>query len=308
MAAFWEYGYYAPTKPIEVKGGIKAKSKRGSFGDSWWAERWIEVLESFNIGERLTRGKRYARKGQVISIKIETGQVRAKVQGSSTRPYSVTIKMRTLTGSEWELLAEKLARKPIFAAKLLSGEMPESLEDIFEEAGLSLFPETIDDLETDCSCPDWSNPCKHIAAVYYLMAEEFDRDPFLLFRLRGVDREDFMSILGRESGMEATGLEAESMLSLLEGEDETFSFSPEPLPLDPEIFWGRSPGGPDIKNVSGIEAGIPSVPAALPKRLGKFPFWRGEADLLEVLEEICGKVSPLGMKVFLGEKVRVEEE
>ncbi|TFH04928.1 MAG: hypothetical protein E4H06_02180, partial [Methanosarcina sp.] len=110
MAAYRDdYGYYKPKKPIEVKGGIKAKSKRGGFAQSWWAKRWITTLESFDIGARLTRGKSYARKGQVTSIKIETGLVKAKVQGSNPKPYSVTIKDRTLTGSEWDLLAEKLS-------------------------------------------------------------------------------------------------------------------------------------------------------------------------------------------------------
>ncbi len=107
----------SPTKPIEVKGGIKAKSKRGSFAQNWWAKRWIKTLESFNLGARLGRGKSYARKGQVTSIKIEAGLVRAKVQGSNPRPYSVTIKVRTLTGSEWELLAEKLASETYLCGK-----------------------------------------------------------------------------------------------------------------------------------------------------------------------------------------------
>jgi uncharacterized Zn finger protein len=331
MAAYRDdYGYYEPTKPIEVKGGIKAKSKRGGFARSWWAKRWIKTLESFNIGARLTRGKSYARKGQVTSIKIETGLVKAKVQGSSPKPYSVTIKVRTLTGSEWDLLAEKLSLKPIFAAKLLAGEMPEDIEAVFEDSGLSLFPETLDDLETDCSCPDWSNPCKHIAAVYYLLGEEFDRDPFLIFKLRGVDLEDFMSILGRGSGLETAGQVSETGIFIESpGEEtetgaraetgagigdetgaetgtgtevETSPFSPAPLPLEPEAFWGVSPEGSEEVKSPIFEAHIPPVPAALPKRLGKFPFWRGEEDLLEVLEEIYSKASPAGMRVFLGER------
>lgn len=331
MAAYRDdYGYYKPTTPIEVKGGIKAKSKRGGFGQSWWAKRWIQTLESFNIGARLTRGKSYARRGQVTSIKIETGLVKAKVQGSKPKPYSVTIKVRTLNGSEWDLLAEKLSLKPIFAAKLLAGEMPEDIEPVFEESGLSLFPEKLDDLETDCSCPDWSNPCKHIAAVYYLLGEEFDRDPFLIFKLRGVDMDDFMSLLGRgpnlESGEQAlesgiyikgpddeieTGTVAEtrSGIKTIVGtgtgtgtEAETSPFSPAPLPLEPEAFWGRFPESPEEEKGPSIKAHIPPVPAALPKRLGKFPFWRGEEDLLEVLEEIYSKASPVGMRVFLGER------
>lgn len=315
MAAYWDgYGHYEPTKPIEVKGGIKAKSKRGSFAQSWWAKRWIKTLESFNLGARLSRGKSYARKGQVTSMKIEIGLVRAKVQGSNPRPYSVTIKVRTLTGSEWELLAERLALKPIFAAKLLAGEMPEDTDSAFKEIGLSLFPEKLDDLETDCSCPDWSNPCKHIAAVYYLLGEEFDRDPFLIFKLRGVDMDDFMSILGKSSGPENQNLVAEARSFLeepdveigtetgAEKEAETASFSPKPLPLDPETFWGELPENPEEETSSSFEAHIPPAPAVLPKRLGKFPFWRGEEDLFEVLEDIYKKASPAGMMIFLGER------
>ncbi|PAV12062.1 hypothetical protein ASJ81_07920 [Methanosarcina spelaei] len=315
MAAYWDgYDHYEPTKPIEVKGGIKAKSKRGSFVQSWWAKRWIKTLESFNLGARLTRGKTYARKGQVTSIKIETGLVRAKVQGSNPKPYSVTIKVRTLTGSEWELLAERLALKPIFAAKLLAGEMPEDIDSAFKEIGLSLFPEKLDDLETDCSCPDWSNPCKHIAAVYYLLGEEFDRDPFLIFKLRGVDMDDFMSILGKGSGSENQNLIAEAR-NLLEGPNveirsetgaqsktKISSFSQEPLPLDPETFWGKIPEIPEEGKRPSFEVHIPPAAAVLPKRLGKFPFWRGEEDLLEVLENIYKEVSPSGMMIFLGER------
>jgi uncharacterized Zn finger protein len=314
MAAYWDgYGNYEPTEPIEVKGGIKAKSKRGSFAQSWWAKRWIKTLESFNIGARLSRGKSYARKGQVTSIKIEAGLVRAKVQGSNPKPYSVTIKVRTLNGSEWDLLAEKLALKPIFAAKLLAGEMPEDIDSEFKEIGLSLFPETLDDLETDCSCPDWSNPCKHIAAVYYLLGEEFDRDPFLIFKLRGVDMDDFMSILGKGSSSEKQNLVAEDRSFLevpgvqsgldtrSENEVEASPFSPEPLPFDAETFWGKSSENPEEEENSSFEVRIPPVPAMLPKRLGKFPFWRGEEDLLEVLEEVYKNTSPAGMMIFLGE-------
>lgn len=315
MAAYRDYyGYYEPTTPIEVKGGIKAKSKRGSFAQSWWAKRWIKTLESFNLGARLDRGKSYARKGQVTSIKIEAGLVRAKVQGSDPKPYSVTIKVRTLTGSEWELLAEKLALRPIFAAKLLAGEMPEDIDAAFKEVGLSLFPEKLDDLETDCSCPDWSNPCKHIAAVYYLLGEEFDRDPFLIFKLRGVDLDDFMSILGKGFVPETADRVAETG-ALTEQPDgktgtspeagishETSHITPEPLLLDSETFWGKLPENPEGEKNPSLEAHIPPVPAALPKRLGKFPFWRGEEDLLEMLEEIYKKASPAGMMIFLGER------
>ena len=177
---YWEY--YKPEKPKEVKNGIKAKSKRGDIATTWWSKRWIAVLESFSMGTRLTRGRSYARKGQVISIDVREGIVKSKVQGSGSKPYSVTIKMDPISNADWEKVADAMASKAIFAAKLLAGEMPADIEDAFAEAGISLFPVKLKDLETDCSCPDWANPCKHIAAVYYLLAERFDDDPFLIFK------------------------------------------------------------------------------------------------------------------------------
>jgi uncharacterized Zn finger protein len=190
--------------------------------------------------------------------------------------------------------------------------MPEDIDSAFKEIGLSLFPETLDDLETDCSCPDWSNPCKHIAAVYYLLGEEFDRDPFLIFKLRGVDMDDFMSILGKGFVPETADRVAETGILTEQpaGKNGTSPeagispISPEPLPLDPEAFWSGLPENqnPGEEKSPSLKANIPPVPAALPKRLGKFPFWRGDKDLLEVLEEIYKKASPAGMMIFLGER------
>ncbi len=207
-------------------------------------------------------------------------------------------------------MQKNLPLKPIFAAKLLAGEMPEDIDSAFKEIGLSLFPETLDDLETDCSCPDWSNPCKHIAAVYYLLGEEFDRDPFLIFKLRGVDMDDFMSILGKGFVPETADQVAETGILKEKPDNKTGTLpepgitliSPEPLPLDPEAFWGRPPENPEGEKSPSLEARIPPIPAAIPKRLGKFPFWRGNEDLLELLEEIYKKASPAGMLIFLGER------
>ena len=199
MGRWYDYPFFEPSIPREAKGGIKAQSKRGTFGESWWARRWISVLESFNIGARLGRGRSYARSGQVLSIEIDKGKVSAKVQGSRPKPYDIKLEVKTLSSSDWQKLTKVLSRQAIFSAKLLMGEMPLDIEKGFKEAGLSLFPERLKDLKTDCSCPDWSNPCKHIAAVYYLLAEEFNRDPFLIFKLRGMNREDLIAMLSRPS-------------------------------------------------------------------------------------------------------------
>ena len=200
------------SRPIEVQGGIKATSRRGEFGSSWWAQRWSQTLEQFHIGARLSRGRSYARRGQVLSIDIENGAVHAQVQGSRKRPYDVRVSVRTIDPEDWERLRRVLADQPVIAATLLADRMPGNIEDSFRTVGLSMFPETGDDLETDCSCPDWSNPCKHVAAVYLLLGEEFDRDPFQIFRMRGMNREELLGEEFRQSaqtlGRATTGARA----------------------------------------------------------------------------------------------------
>jgi len=292
----WDYyGYFKPSIPREARGGIKAQSKRGRFGGTWWARRWVSVLEGFNIGPRLGRGRAYARRGQVLSIDIGKGKVSAMVQGSRSRPYSVKIRVKTLSTGDWRKLAKGFSHQPIFVAKLLSGEMPQDIEIAFQDTGLSLFPNRIKDLETGCSCPDWSNPCKHIAAVYYLLGEEFDRDPFLIFKLRGMSREELVELLGR-SGKDSTPKKVPGESAAPKPEKE----SPppiEPLPLDAPAFWGETDVGKDLLG----EVRIPPVSAALPKRLGNFSFWRSEEMFMEAMEQIYHLASPLGMDVFLGE-------
>ncbi len=290
MSRWGYWDYYKPTKPREVKGGIKAQSKRGTFGESWWAKRWLAVLESFDIGARLNRGRSYARKGQVMNVDISKGVVKAKVQGSSSRPYSITIKIRALLEADWKKLAQALSSEALFAAKLLAGEMPQEIEQSFTQAGLSLFPAKLRDLETNCSCPDWSNPCKHIAAVYYLLGEEFDRDPFLIFRLRGMSREELIELLG------ATGVGTVSRTPAAQTQTTVNEAPREPIAANADSFW-RGGGLPaDLFS----EINLPPVSAALPKRLGNFPFWRGTERFLEALDPVYAQASKRGLDVFLG--------
>ena len=277
---YYDYEY---TRPIDAKGGIRAASRRGEFGSNWWAKRWMQTLEQFRIGARLSRGRSYARRGQVLSIDIRNGIVEAQVQGSRKRPYDVEISVQTIGPNDWERLRQALAEQPVIAASLLSGRMPENIEDTFEAVGLSMFPERRDDLETDCSCPDWSNPCKHIAAVYLLLGEEFDRDPFLIFRMRGMDRED---LLGEEFRQSAQTIEGPPL-------------APEPLPEDPEAFWTNPL--PALAAADLGTATVPEMHAALPRQLGRFPFWQGEQDLVATLERIYAAASQQATGVDLNQ-------
>lgn len=282
----WDYGgYYPRSTPRHAEGGIKSQSRRGTFGESWWAKRWIQVLESFDIGARLARGRSYARSGQVLSIAITEGRVTAKVQGSRPKPYDVAIEVQTLSPAEWAKVLDALGRQAMFAAKLLAGEMPQDIEPVFQKAGVSLFPARRGDLKTRCSCPDASNPCKHIAAAYYLLGEEFDRDPFLIFTLRGLSRE---------------ALTARLEESAPEEPDETTGAEPRPIEAiapDPSRFWEGSAAPPD--DPCGMVA-IPDEPSALIRRLGSFPFWRGQSPFLETLNAIYCQASPSGIDVYLG--------
>jgi len=298
----WRYDdfYFPPSIPRSVKGGIKAQSKQGAFGKSWWAKRWIQVLESFNIGARLGRGRSYARQGQVTAITIDKGRITAAVQGSRPKPYDVTITVKGIATSGWKKLIQAISGQALFAANLLAGQMPQDIEDAFKAVGLSLFPKQLKDLHTDCSCPDWSNPCKHIAAVYYLLGEEFDRDPFLLFKLRGLSREELVRLLGDHSHpkKKKNGKSRIESAGLMEQEQKEPSPPPEPLTVDPAAFWGDSV----VSEGHLGDVQLPPVTASLPKRLGHFPFWRGEERFLDAIEPIYAAASPLGMDVFLGER------
>lgn len=184
-----------PSKPRPVDGGIKARSKRGTIAQTWWSERFIDVLESIGVGTRLERGRRYARSGQVVDLRVDAGAVTASVQGSRTRPYRVRVGLTAFNKTEWVQVSQALADSAWYTATLLAGEMPKDMEDVFASVGLSLFPASAAELSMDCSCPDWEVPCKHLAAVFYLLAESFDVDPFAILAWRGRGREDLLETL-----------------------------------------------------------------------------------------------------------------
>jgi uncharacterized Zn finger protein len=191
---------WPPARPIRVDGGIRAKSKRGAIGEQWWSQRFIGVLESYGMSGRLARGRSYARAGQVLDFKLTQGKVTARVQGSRDRPYQVRIGVLPLTTAQWRRVQERLASQALFRAKLLAGEMPHEIEEVFDDCGTPLFPRVAGDLDMRCSCPDWGVPCKHLAAVCYVLAEEFDRDPFGMLAWRGKGRNDLLAALRQAAG------------------------------------------------------------------------------------------------------------
>lgn len=178
---------------IPVADGIKAKTRRGRIGQTWWSQRFLAVIESLQLGGRLDRARTYARKGQVTELDVDAGRITARVQGSRKRPYRVRIELPALGAKDWDRAIDALASRAAYRATLLAGEMPDDVEDAFEECHVSLFPTSSNDLSMDCTCPDWSVPCKHIGAVLYLLAESFDEDPFLLFLWRGLTKDELLT-------------------------------------------------------------------------------------------------------------------
>ena len=151
----------------------------------WWVERWLELLSSYRFKKRLERGRSYAREGNVLSMEFANSKAKAVVQGSDDQPYRVSLSLDSFSNEDWNFVIDKMSEKAIFSAQLLAGEMPETIEAVFTASGLSLFPFTLNDVRSRCSCPDKANPCKHIAAVYYQLGDRFSEDPFIIFQLRG---------------------------------------------------------------------------------------------------------------------------
>ncbi|MGJ5631604.1 SWIM zinc finger family protein [Nostoc sp. CALU 1950] len=161
----------------------------------WWSQQWLDLLDSYRFKKRLERARNYARQGNVLSIEFKGAKVLARVQGSEVEPYKVSLSLEPFTDEQWGYVIETMSQRAIFAAKLLAGEMPQNIEEVFTANGLSIFPFTLADVQSKCSCPDKANPCKHIGAIYYQLGDRFSEDPFVLFQLRGRTKEQIISDL-----------------------------------------------------------------------------------------------------------------
>ncbi len=196
----------------------------------WWSQRWLELLDSYRFKKRLERARNYARQGNILSIKFANAKVLAKVQGSEPEPYSVSLSLDSFSDEEWGFIVETMSQRAIFAAKLLAGEMPQNIEEVFTANGLSLFPFTLPEVHSKCSCPDKANPCKHIGAIYYQLADRFSEDPFVLFQLRGRTKEKIISDLRKLRSANISDAEAQTL-------DVQESINNQQKSLSIDDFW-----------------------------------------------------------------------
>lgn len=254
--------------------------------ENWWADRWLGALYRFGWKGRLANGRLYADEGRVNQFSVEPGRVRAAVQGSRTHAYDVTIQIRPLPDSDWELIVDILSCQALFTAQLLAGEMPRDIEEVFVAAYAPLFPRTKEDIKAHCTCPDYANPCKHIAAVYYVLADHFDKDPFLIFHLRGRSREQLIGMLRT-----ARAAEAQAGTMTVETLDAGS--------LEPFRFWQA---GEELASVQ-IQIATPPFPGATAKRLGRPPFWRSPADPITRLSEVYEAIAARARELAVNEAI-----
>ena len=137
----------------------------------WWVEQWMELINGYRFKKRLERAWEYARSGNVLSIRFEGRRVHARVQGSGEDPYKVKLWLDVLSDDDWRYVLEALGQKARWSAQLLAGVMPQDIERAFAASGRRLFPFKLQEVRSECTCPDKINPCKHVSAVYYLMGE-----------------------------------------------------------------------------------------------------------------------------------------
>lgn len=291
--AFSYYSHYERPQPLPAQGGIEARSRRGAIGETWWSRRFIELLESFGVGSRLKRGRNYARSGQVIELEVEPGVVLAKVQGSRYSPYRVRIRGKVLSEHQWRRADKAMAAQALPLARLLAGEMPHDIEELFASCKLTLFPRSKRELTASCTCPDSENPCKHIAAAYYILAERFDEDPFLIFAWRGREQDELVERLRACRG----GGDRDGGISTRSAQAPRRSEPGAPLSAGLDSFWSS---GPELEalHVSPLAA---EAPDALLRQLGPAPVEVGGRNLAELLAPAYARLAQAAERRALSE-------
>jgi uncharacterized Zn finger protein len=269
-----------------------------AFSRTWWGKQFIEALEKITDSARLGRGRSYARNGKVKDYQIANGKITAQVRGSINpyfevykEPlYKISIDIEAIAPADWSKVISLLGSKASLISKLLLGEVPDNIESVLSELNLHLLPSNRKDLKTTCSCPDWENPCKHIAGVYYLIAAQLDKDPFLLFELRGISRDKLQQELAKSPLGKALSSSLETQELPLEPVTSYYT-QPQTVPL-PDVtavreFWLTPKRLPQIEQ----RAIASQIPAILVKKGGDFPpFWSKDSSFLEVMEELYQRV------------------
>ncbi len=273
------------------------------FSRTWWGQKFIEAIEDLTDSGRLSRGRSYARGSKVKSFEINNEAVTAQVRGS-VNPYfgvhkeplyKTTITFEPFTQAQWSEAIALISSKASLISRLLLNEIPDNIEESFQQLALNLLPNSEKDFKSACSCPDYSNPCKHIAGVCYLVAAELDQDPFLLFSLRGLSRSALLKELAKSPLGKALSAElqleppaprpAEAYYATLQTTTATS------LDGDLRSFWQGSRQLPQAIEMLAP----PSISGILVKKQGDFPaFWHRDNSFIAAIEALYEQVKAKG--------------
>jgi uncharacterized Zn finger protein len=268
------------------------------FSRTWWGDRFIQALEAFTDDNRLKRGRSYANGGKVKTFEIDLNKITAKVRGSvnpyfgvyKEPTYNIEIQITPIAKTRWNEAIQKLSSKASIISRLLLNEVPENIEDSFSNLGLHLLPHSNKDFKTKCSCPDYANPCKHIAGVYYLVASQLDNNPWLLFELRGLSKAELQAKLANSPLGKALSEELNTKEMPLELSNSLYTkLEKQSLSKIPNAreFWLGTKRLPQTIEVATVS----SVSAILIKKQGDFPdFWHNDASFIETMEELYQRV------------------
>lgn len=261
---------------------------------TWWSQRFIDALERSTDRGRLQRGRAYASPRRILAFGFDGATVHATVRGNKnpyfgvyTEPkYDTRVGLKPIPQEEWAELVGRIAANAGWLTRLLMGEVPDDIEQAFEGSGHHLLPRQSKDLVTNCSCPDWANPCKHVAGVLYHLAGELDHDPFLLFRLRGLEPAELRRQLATTPLGRALAGQLEAEAALVPEPQASRYPQPAAEPADPAMdlkaFWH----GGDLPEPAG-RAAPPPVPGLLIRKQGDNPpFWGRDGSFIGAMVEI----------------------
>jgi uncharacterized Zn finger protein len=162
-------------------------------GEPQLAVAFLGTFESLRMGPTFARGRRDERAGHVRQLTVSGSLVVALVRGpDDAKAFRARIAVRSFGAAEWARVEQDLAAEARFAAELLAGRMPAGIGAVFEAAGLSLLPLSLDEVAMDCACERWPMPCVHLAATCYALARSFEADPFGVFTWRGRGRDELL--------------------------------------------------------------------------------------------------------------------
>ncbi|MGF1514444.1 MAG: SWIM zinc finger family protein [Elainellaceae cyanobacterium] len=270
---------------------------------TWWGQEFIAAVEQVTDEGRLSRGRAYAKSDRIKRFDQDGSFIEARIRGNANAyfgiyeepTYETTIEFDPISKAQWTAAIALMASKAGVISRLLLGEIPDTIESSFTPLDLHLLPASDRDFTTRCSCPDYNNPCKHVAGLFYYLANQLDRDPFLLFELRGLPRKVLKAELAKTPLGQALSVDLTAKAPPPLPVDHYYT-APEITPvedLDLKAFWQGEKPLPQT-----VEAVSPSaVSAILIKKQGDFPaFWNRSNSFIEAMENLYQYVKSKNQK------------